>query len=306
MFHALGYSLSEFDPLDPGRLCRGRERWIDPYPTPPLPFLHRVVVSGATFSDDSARDARRGLQGSKVTTGEIVRGLFPNAHAVAWAEDAHALEVPAGAQGLEHYIVRRPGSGLNRWMVRWSMPVDSVADVDIAREGGADVFLLLAEPAPEVEAGGRPIEDAPAADAHCEPARKGGLPEWMREALFLLSGHRVEGPPARLYQPAVIAEILTWAEGLVLVHQDKHGPCLGIYARESLNAEAVLGRLTAAKGALCVPFAIPPMLARWDRALWELRQDWDERSQGEFPIPPAAESTAWRKTAPALAERTEE
>jgi hypothetical protein len=143
----------------------------------------------------------------------------------------------------------------NRWMVRWSMPVDSVADVDIAREGGADVFLLLAEPAPEVEAGGRPIEDAPAADAHCEPARKGGLPEWMREALFLLSGHRVEGPPARLYQPAVIAEILTWAEGLVLVHQDKHGPCLGIDRSGALVLDTVVGRLHVESGSLSDPAA---------------------------------------------------
>ena len=306
MFHALGYSLSDFDPLDPGRLCRGRERWIDPYPSPPGDLLHRVVVSGATFSDDSARDARRGILGAGVTTGEILRGLFPQAHGVAWAEDAHALEVPAGAQGLEHYVVRRPGSGLNRWMVRWSMPVGSAAEIDLAREGGADVFLLLAEPAPEVEEGAKAIEDAPAADAHCEPARKGGLPEWMREALFLLSGHRVEGPPARLYQPVVIAEILRWAEAVVLLHQDKHGPCLGIYTREPLDAEPVLARLAADKGALCVPFAIPPMLARWDRALWELRQDWDERRQGEFPVPPAAETSGWRRRAPVAVEGVEE
>ena len=41
-------------------------------------------------------------------------------------------------------------------------------------------------------------------------------------------------------------------------------------------------------------FAIPPMLARWDRALWELRQDWDEATRGEYPVPPAhGDSPSW-------------
>ena len=39
---------------------------------------------------------------------------------------------------------------------------------------------------------------------------------------------------------------------------------------------------------LLVPFAIPPMLARWDRALSELRETWDVDSMGDFPVPVAA------------------
>ena len=31
MVHALGYSIDTFDPADPGRLCRGREQWIESY-----------------------------------------------------------------------------------------------------------------------------------------------------------------------------------------------------------------------------------------------------------------------------------
>jgi hypothetical protein len=29
------------------------------------------------------------------------------------------------------------------------------------------------------------------------------------------------------------------------------------------------------------------MLARWDRALYELRLDWNAEALGEFPVPPA-------------------
>ena len=76
----------------------------------------------------------------------------------------------------------------------------------------------------------------------------------------------------------------------MLVHQDKHNYSLGFYANERTSSREALERLARARGALPVPFAIPPMLARWDRALWELRQGWDERTQGEFPVPPAFEA----------------
>ena len=32
------------------------------------------------------------------------------------------------------------------------------------------------------------------------------------------------------------------------------------------------------------------MLARWDRALWELRQHWDPETQGDYPVPPAEDA----------------
>jgi len=44
---------------------------------------------------------------------------------------------------------------------------------------------------------------------------------------------------------------------------------------------------------LLVPFAIPPMLARWDRALSELRTEWMATREEEFPVPPAPESRSW-------------
>lgn len=289
MVQALGYSIGDFDPNDPGRLCRGRERWIDSYPNEDRLLFHRVVVSGATFSDDSARDAMRGLAWSGVTGGEITRTLFPTASLVAWAEDAHPHAVPTKAQGLEHYVLRRPGSSLRRWVTRWSMPCVSSMDVDDAIAGGADVFLVLDEAPATVETP-IPVEDAPLADADAEPARAGGLPESLRQGLFYLVGQRVEGPPSRNFQPIALTPLFHEARAVVLLHQDKHGPCIGVYSPEPLFDEEIIARLARVRGALPVPFAIPPMLARWDRALWELRQDWSEAQSGEFPVPPAPDT----------------
>ena len=61
---------------------------------------------------------------------------------------------------------------------------------------------------------------------------------------------------------------------------------LGVYRNGEHNfAEAFTTIETEDAKPLFVPFAIPPMLARWDRALWDLRQDWDAELRGEFPVP---------------------
>ena len=75
----------------------------------------------------------------------------------------------------------------------------------------------------------------------------------------------------------------------ILLHLDKHGSVLGIYSEEKVEAEAVLQGLCDQCGGLLVPFAIPPMLARWDRALSELKAIWPDAEA--FPVPEAAEQT---------------
>lgn len=292
MVRALGYSLSSFDPSDPGRLCRGRERWIDAWPLDERVELTRLVVSGALFSDDSARDARRGLSFSGVTAGMVVRALFPDAALVACAEDAHPREVPAGARGLEHYDVRPTGGPLHQWAVRWSLPCDDDADVDDAIEAGAGVVLVCDEPPGDVETPSA-SQEVPLADAHVDADHGGGLPDVLRKAVFLLNGHRTEGPPSRQFQAAALPVLLEQVRAIVLVHHDKHESCIGVYARDVGDhvgeALADVQRRRASEGppALTVPFAIPPMLARWDRALWELRQRWNPETDGDYPVPPA-------------------
>ncbi len=310
MIHALGYSTGEFRPDEPGRLCRGRERWVDSYTLNEPPLLHRLVVSGASFTDDSARDARRGLRFSGVTAELVAGALYPDALFVAWAEDAPPSRVPEGAGGLEHYPVRRPGGALEEWAARWSFVTDDPADLTRAMAAGADAVMVLrpdqtldderegSAPTPE-------IGDAPLADHYLEQAHRGGLPEWLRQLLFLLTGHRLHGAPCRNFQPAAVAEVLEHCRALLLLHQDKHAPCLGIYAADPVDTGPLLA-LTADAEALAVPFAIPPMLARWDRALAELRQDWDEARVGPFPVPRGPErGSGWGRRGPGSAQASE-
>ncbi len=308
MLRALGYSHSDFDCLDPGRLCRGRERWIDSYPREDSPPLVRATISGATFSDDSARDARRGLRFSGLSPGAVMRALWPEAVIVAWCEEGPPRFVPHDAEGCEYYSTRETGGQLRAWHARWSMVCDDAAAIDQAIEGGADVFLLRADPPPEPEGTVTTMVDAPLADAYLDPPHQGGLPEELRALLFLLAGHRVGGSPVRNFQAAAIPDVLEACDTLVLMHQDKHGPCIGAYARAPFaGLEATLHGLALGAGALSVPFAIQPMLARWDRALWELRQDWDEATQGEYPVPPADDhASSWSRRGHRPAPQAEE
>lgn len=288
MVPALGYSHDLFSPADPGRLCRGRERWVESPEIDPDLTLNRVVVSGAAFSDDSARDALRGLSHSTISVGEVLEALLPGRTLVAWAEEGQPSRVPQGAQGVESYQLRSHGGPLSRWAARWQRACPTAADLDLALERGADVFVpavpgKVATPVPSF---GPP----PAADERVEG--HGGpslLSQELVDRLYLLTGFRSAGPPARRFQPSGLDAVLEVADFLVLAHLDKHAPCLAIYSRTPVVELEALEELAHKRGVLAVPFAIPPMLARWDRALWELRQGWDEPAQGEFPVPAARE-----------------
>jgi hypothetical protein len=72
---------------------------------------------------------------------------------------------------------------------------------------------------------------------------------------------------------------------VILIHEDKHSPCLGVYSGSEFDIAPQIEAFCVQSDILYVPFSIPPMLARWDRALRELRRDWDEAKQGTFPIP---------------------
>lgn len=286
MISALGYSHDDFNPAEPGRLCRGRERWIESWPREPDVGLFRLVISGARFTDDSARDAYRGIEFSGLGLGEVLARLYEGRELIACAEEAHQRRVPEGAEGLEFIEQHIPGGPLRSWSARWSLRCRSAEEIDAAVAAGADVFLL----ADEVEGEGEHGQHGsvpPAADDLA--AQRPGLPESVRQWLFLLTGYRRMSPPTRRFQPTAVAEALEHVKTLILVHQDKHGPCVAIYGEEPPEGTGILDELAEEAGILAVPFAIPPMLARWDRALWELRQEWDESERGEFPVPPAPE-----------------
>ena len=309
MHQAIGYCASAFYPSEPGRLCRGRERWIDSFEVEAAEPIHRLVISGATFTDDSARDAQRGLLYSGIDAPTLIRQIFPEAHVMAWAEDANPQQVPELARGLESYDQAMCRGPLRRWAVRWSMVCEEDEHIRQAMQAGSDVFVIFDSPPPEAEqselrSSGMP----PLADSHLDLQNQGGFNEAFRGLLFLLTGYRNDGPPFRGFQPTALPELLG-QEGVVaviLVHQDKHAPCIGIYANG--DGQGLLDRLQALgpeKGTLVVPFAIPPMLARWDRALWELRQIWDADTLGEFPVPESDDSRSWGRRHQAYAAEAE-
>lgn len=271
MVRAFGYCNDSFDPLNPGRLCRGRERWIEGLPDATGGDFHRTVVSGAVFTDDSARDARRGFSHSGVSAAALLEELFPDRVFLAFCDAGDPLALPAEMLFEEDW--NRARFGGTRWepAVRW-----------IARVSGEQLDRCI-DGEEEGVAGPRADGIVVAAKAAVTPA--------LVDALYRLTGMGdAEDRPARLYAPTAIPEVLEVAAALVLLHCDKHGPALSIYTRAPLESDGVLDRAARAAGAFPVPFAIPPMLARWDRALYELRMDWDPEQDGEFPVPPAEDA----------------
>lgn len=272
MISALGISHTDFDAADPGRLCRGRERWIAPYPLEGEAPLHRLVISGATFEDDSARDALRGVQHSGVDLAAVIAALFPRKRLLATMEDGHPADIPEGAEGVEVYLGHRAGGFDKEPLVRWHKVVSGVREIrallgDDPNEDRVRTFALLADDT-DIEA--------------------------LLPRLFLFTGmSTLDSPPAR-YQPAALPEVLELVKAVVVLHRDKHGPAVGVYAHEPVKLGARVQALADKAGALVVPFAIPPMLARWDRALAELRAVWPESHEEPFPVPPAPEGQRWQ------------
>jgi hypothetical protein len=282
MVRALGYSSSDFNPRRPGRLCRGRERWIQAWEQDDVPVVHRLVVSGAAFSDDSARDALRGLDRSGVDAGELMAAVFPDAPMLAFREEGELAVVPPDVEdeGQEFRVARRGGAWFQSAQ-RWRMPVLGAEAIGaLVAEDNVDGFVVLG---PE------------------------GVTPALDDALFMLTGMGDGSAyPVKRFQPLGIVEVLQHAPALIAVHLDKHGPALAIYTLEPLDRAELIETMAAAAGALPVPFAIPPMLARWDRALQELRVHWMETRDDEFPVPPADEPTRWSRLGQKLAQAPEE
>jgi len=267
MVRAFGFCNDTFDTAAPGRLCRGRERWIEGLPDTPGVRLARTVCSGATFSDDSARDARRGFAYSGVSAGALLGALFPGQPLLGFCENGDPRALPAELLLEEDWTRPLHGGSRSEPAVRWVAPV-AHADVDLWIAGEQDGLA------------------APRAQGFLVGATEVGEP--LADALFHLVGFSdPDETPALRYCADGIPLCLAHARGVVLLHLDKHRPTLAIYTREPLESDGVIDLAARAAGAFPVPFAIPPMLARWDRALYELRMDWDAEQDGDFPVPPA-------------------
>jgi len=273
MVRAVGFSNTEFNPTKPGRLCRGRERWIEPWPTEgEPPTLHRLVVSGATFKDDSAREALRGVIHAGTDMVTVMSTLFPRKKFLAFAEDGHPADIPEDAEGVELYETYRAAGRERLIGVRWLQEVQGVHNLRVLLESETGLervrgFVVL---------------------------KNGVDREAFQEQLFLLVGmSTLDSPPAH-YQPLAIAELLEHVEAVLLLHRDKHGHALGVYTLEPMDVEPKLKKLAERKKALLIPFAIPPMLARWDRALAEAKVTWVAEHGEDVPFPVPESDSPYR------------
>jgi len=277
MTRGLGYSNTPFNPARPGRLCRGRETWSKSWEEEETVELYRFVVSGAEFSDDSARDATRGLNVVGVDAGVLLSALFPDATMVGFKEDGELNSRPEFVEEYEEYWANHCGGRRMDPSVRWRAVFDDPKDIGrLVASGSVDGFLI---------------------------GVKWPLAEEAEESLFLLTRFADDTKyPIERFQPMAIDAVLKHCEALVCVHQDKHGPAIAVYTSSPQNLSAAAVSVAEAANCLPVPFAIPPMLARWDRAIYELRLSWDAETQGDFPVEPAAEASRWggkrNKTSP--------
>ena len=267
MVRAFGYCNDVFRPHYPGRLCRGRERWVEGLPDSPDATLHRTVCSGAVFSDDSARDARRGFRFSGVEAGRLMAALFPGAKFHGFCEGGDPRALPAKMSVEEDHLRSWWGGARQSPAVRWLAPA-TPQEIDIWMAGELDGLA------------------APLADGFVV-LDKAPTPALIEALYHLVAFADPVDRPARKYAAAAVPEVLAHARALVLLHLDKHAPTLAIYTPSPLQSDGVIDLCARAAEAFPVPFAIPPMLARWDRALYELRMDWNPEHDGEFPVPPA-------------------
>ena len=272
---ALGYSQTSFNPQNPGRLCRGRERWIEPWEADGEgTILSRLVLSGAVFTDDSARDALRGLPYSDVDVPQLIATLFPRRTLLAFMEDGHPADIPQEAEGIEAYEGYRAGGMSTVGLVRWFKRVAGVREIRV----------ILGE---------KPFRYSDRIRGFAVLASDSYEPELFDQLFLLVGMSTLDSPPAR-YQPAALVQILDKVKAVLLFHRDKHGPALGVYSSEPIKTEGRIDILCAKTGTLPVKFAIPPMLARWDRALGELRAEWEATTEEPFPVPAAPDRESWQ------------
>jgi len=263
----IGYSQTLFSILKPDRLCRGREHWIYQPDGIEEEMVFRTIISGTTIKDPEVRFLERGLRCSGKSMVDILSILFDEKRIVGWMEDGDPQKTPSDASGVELYQVNRPHAPCNKWGARYELPVEP-ATWERAMELGVDVFLIEPQQRTKDELQRNLRSYPPLVDEEVIPAT---LPEKVREALYLLVGHRNPQHPIARFQARAIPDILSYCSAVVLMHHDKHDVCLGIYT-EAQEFEIPIARLREGLDVVVVPFSIPPMLARWDRALKELQK----------------------------------
>ena len=124
----------------------------------------------------------------------------------------------------------------------------------------------------------------PLFDMGDEPSSSWLNPELAAAAHRLVGFHRF-GPRSGSYIADAIWDVLHHASAVVLFHRDKHGHSFGIY-HNTLDGPSAFtaGFEQVLADEIVIPFAIPPIVARWDRAIKDLRVAWRAEGREGFPI----------------------
>jgi len=285
---AVGLSHTLFSAKKIGNLCRGKEWWIEVDAAEREQVLSRTVLSGVELQDERARQARRGLQFSGKEIEEFIQAIANDQMLVACAEDSYVHDIPIQATGVEHYQMSKLGFAMNSWFARWELQCADSTSVREALDKGVDLFLLAPQNSSEKEQQ-QWLERHPA--EYGTSASAPILSEQLKTDVHRLIGGRENRQAGARYVADAIWDVLESCSAIILLHEDKHSRCLGIYSKEEGNIAELVERFCQQYDILYVPFSIPPMLARWDRAIRDLRRDWNAEDRGEFPIPAYVRAT---------------
>ena len=270
MPNALGFHEGKFNPYKPGRLSRGRERWITPWPEPDeAEAIQRVTISGTTLTDDAARDNLRGVAHSGLSLAHLITDLFPRRHFVGFMEDGHASEIPDDATEVEAFLASTAGGRGRTPAVRWRKTANGLTGL---------LSLLPAEQAKTDLLG---LAVLPSDNK---------TPDGLSNLLYALTGLSTQDSPPARFQPGALIDLLAVIPALILFHRDKDGAAVSIYTTNTVFTEK-LEAVATKRDVLLVPFSIAPMLARWDRALFEWRQNWNK--EDPFPVPESETPSGW-------------
>ena len=270
----LGYSQTLFSTKRPERLCRGREFWIYQPEEVEDVSIFRTVISGTRMNRRYITSLSRGLRCTGKEIYPLLSVLFPERQLIGFVEEGIASKVPSQACGVEHYQLSRPFESNQKWFARYEIPVNDEWEEKLLDEG-MDIIVI-----PKSTASKKTQINNPIPALVDEEIKASILSEDIRKSLFLLAGHRNPQNSYALFQAVGIAETLKHCEVLILLHRDKHDVCLGIYTQEApyIIPKTALEELDF----MLVPFSIPPMLARWERALQDLERNW--KADTPFPF----------------------
>ena len=286
MISAIGYSKNTFTPFRPQKLGRGKESWLEEiYSETEMVLtlmaeqqasadqtLHRTIFSGAQLEEISAKNTDRALTASGVTAGELLFALYPDVELVVCGEEC--LSVPEGAVGVEAYRISETKGSFKAWRYRWSLLCTDANQMDHAISLGGQVVLIDPKRRADESANILASENPP----DCEQAPP-ILSEAAKQALFLMSNGRAHKAK---YRASALPKMLNHASQVALFHNDRNGYALGIYSHQDPEIDTLLEAYASQHSILLVPFVIPPMIARWDRALLELLRAWDKEEP--FPL----------------------